>query len=101
VGGGEGGGVGGGGGDGGERARRRRAHEPAEEGSAFYPPFLSLSPHSVRWFEALNFDGLHFLFLYLITFELSLCVLRLLGLPLLRNLMYKRSNRELMLMLSS
>jgi len=60
VGGGEGGGVGGGGGDGGEGARRPRAHEPAEEGSAFYPPFLSLSPHSVRWFEASNFDGLQF-----------------------------------------
>lgn len=53
MGGREGGGVGGGGGGRGQGARRCRAHEPAEEGSAFYPRSLSLSPHSVRCFEAL------------------------------------------------
>lgn len=64
VGGGEGGGMVGGGGDGGEGARRCRAHEPAEEGSAFYHPSLPVAFASFRA-VVLSFDGLYFFYSYI------------------------------------
>lgn len=65
------------------------------------PPFLSLSPHSVRCFEALTDNGLHFSFVYLITFEPTLCVLQVAWIISAAQFNVQAVKRVLMLMLSA